>query len=232
MTVFYPTAPPPLVQPQHGFVLVRDDLVVGGTKRRVLERLMGEHPLHVYASPAQGMAQVALARAAATTGTEATIFVAERKVWTEQTHAASKYGALIVTMPHGYLSVVTARARAYAAAEGAYLWPHGLDTPEFRAALAEIARDMPITPTEVWCAAGSGVLTRSLQAAWPQAEHHAVLVGHEADTGNATRHRAPERFDQRAKTPPPYPSHATYDAKVWQFVSRHGSPGALVWNVA
>lgn len=49
--------------------------------------------------------------------------------------------------------------------------------------------------------------------------------------GNARLWVAPEKFEQPAKSPPPYPSCDNYDAKVWQFVSRHGSDGAVIWNV-
>jgi hypothetical protein len=43
---------------------------------------------------------------------------------------------------------------------------------------------------------------------------------------------ANEKFAQRAKHPPPFPSAITYDAKVWRFMKRHASPGALFWNVS
>ena len=43
---------------------------------------------------------------------------------------------------------------------------------------------------------------------------------------------APEKFYEKAKLPPPYPSVPEYDAKVWQFVKNHGKPGDYIWNVA
>lgn len=48
----------------------------------------------------------------------------------------------------------------------------------------------------------------------------------------ATKYVAPEKFWERALTQPPYPTVATYDAKLWQFVEQHGQDGDHVWNVA
>jgi hypothetical protein len=48
----------------------------------------------------------------------------------------------------------------------------------------------------------------------------------------ATKYVAPEKFWERALTQPPFPTVATYDAKLWQFVEQHGQEGDYVWNVA
>ena len=130
------------------------------------------------------------------------------------------------------MSVVRARARDYCEATGAQLLPFGLDTPAFIGALATVARALPVKPSEVWCAAGSGVLSRALQVAWPEPRCFAVRVGAEPHVGTAQVFTAPERFEQDAKEPPPFPSCSNYDAKAWRFVRQHASPGALFWNVA
>lgn len=225
--------PAPIVQPVGEWLVVRDDMLPGGTKQRVLPRFLdGAYSEFVYATPAYGYAQIALAHACASMGKRATVFVAKRNQLHARTMEAKHAGARIVQVPHGYLSNVQSKARAYAEAAGAYLLPWGLDFPEFRAALADVARGLGIEPGEVWCAAGSGTLTRALQHAWPAARHHAVMVGAEPNAGRATVHAAPEKFEQDAKEPPPFPSCSNYDAKVWQFFKRRAGPGALLWNVA
>jgi hypothetical protein len=45
-------------------------------------------------------------------------------------------------------------------------------------------------------------------------------------------YRAPERFEDEALEPPPFPSCSNYDAKAWRFIRRHAEAGALFWNVA
>lgn len=225
--------PAPVIVNHDGFLVVRDDLLPGGTKRRALHVLFDDRAEYVYASPVYGYAQVALAYAARDAGRRAAVFCAERKVWAPLTEEAARQGALIYEVPHGYMSVVRARARAYCAERGACLLPFGLDDPKFIAALAEIALNLvPTPPAEVWCVAGSGVLTRALQAAWPEASHNVVRVGAVPDAGKARVFPAPEKYEQSAKVLPPFPACLNYDAKLWRFVQQHASPGALVWNVA
>lgn len=222
----------PVFETHAGIVVLRDDLLAGGTKRRALPALLTGAREFVYASPVYGYAQIALAHAAAAAGVRATVFCAQRKAWHPRTAEAAAAGARIVEVPCGYLAVVKARARAYCGVSGARLLPFGLDTPAFVEALADLARGLPIQPAEVWSVAGSGVLTRALQRAWPAARFFAVQVGSVPDAGRATVITAPERFEQDARSRPPFPSCANYDAKAWRFVRAQASPGALFWNVA
>lgn len=222
----------PYIDEYSGILVVRDDLIPGGTKRRVIDALLTNGDEFVYASPAYGYAQIALAYACTAMGKQATIFTAKRTILHPRTREAKTAGAKIVLVPTGYLTNVQAKARAYAAATGAVLMPFGFDTPAFAQALADVARSLPIQPREVWTAAGSGTLSRALQLAWPRAEFFAVQVGKPPDAGRAQILKAPETFDQDARTRPPFPSCSNYDAKVWQFIQRHASPGALFWNVA
>lgn len=219
-----------------GVRVVRDDLVPGGTKARVLPAFLnsiGANEEVVYASPAYGYAQIALAHAAAATGRTAIVFTAKRTTPHPRTQEAQKAGAKIVMIPHGYLSHVKTKARAYCEASGATLVPFGLDLSAFRDLLAEEATKLlPTPPHEVWTVAGSGTLTRALQQAWPSATFHAVKIGRTPDVGRARLWEAPEPFEKDAKTPPPFPSCSNYDAKAWAFIKKHATPDALFWNVA
>lgn len=213
-------------------LVVRDDLIPGGTKVRTLPVLLIDASEFVYASPASGYAQIAVAIAARQCGKRATIFVAQRKTPHPRTASAQAAGARIVQVPAGYMTVVRARARAYCEVSGARLLPFGLDAPPFIAALADVARGLGLNPPEVWSVAGSGVLTRALQAAWPGAAVHAVRIGAMPIAGRAQLHQAPERYEQDARMPPPFPSCGNYDAKAWRFITAQAQPGALFWNVA
>lgn len=218
-----------------GVRVVRDDLVLGGTKRRALERVLAgiDAPEFIYATPAYGFAQIALAYAARQIGKKATIVVAQRKVRHARTQLAADAGAEIVEIGRGaYLTVIQKRARDLAAERGAYLVPFGMDDEVFIDAMAQLARELPgPIPTEVWSVAGSGVLTRALQRAWPDASFHAVRVGKEPDAGTAEIWVAPEKFEDDAQEPPPFPSCGNYDAKAWRFIKANAAPGALFWNV-
>jgi hypothetical protein len=190
----------------------------------------------VYASPAEGGAQIALAYVARQLGKRATIFVAKRRKPHPRTLEAARVGAKVIEVAPGYLSVVQARAREYCARTGARLVPFGVDMPEAVLAIAAAAKAIGIVPDEVWCTAGSGVLARGLAMAWPAARLHAVQVGRTltpAEVAGATIHVYPAPFGRAAKNKPPFPSDLHYDAKAWEICAARKGPGrVLFWNVA
>jgi hypothetical protein len=228
-------------------VVVRDDLLAGGTKVRSFADLYRYHSHVVYASPAQGGAQLALAHAAKCYGATATVFVAKRKDPHPRTLAAKTAGADVWQVPHGYLNVVQARARDYAADHKAYLLPFGGDTVQAHRILRETAESVraallasdDFAVDEVWCAAGSGTLSRALQAAFPGSDHYAVQVGRELTVdaaGKATVVHHPLPFDQRSDADCPFPSDPHYDRKAWDvcsktYAAREHKPHILFWNV-
>lgn len=228
------TFPDPVIEDHDGIMVVRDDLIPGGTKRRAIGSMLnGNADTFVYASPAYGYAQIALAHACRDIGKQAVILTAQRRHPHHRTQEAIASGAEVIMVPYGYLSVVRKHAADYVRSHPtARLLPFGFDTPAFLDALTMIVQRVPISPIEVWCVAGSGTLSRALQRAWPDAAHHVVQVGSTPNAGKATIHIAPERFEQDAKEPPPFPSTSNYDAKAWRFISRHATPGAVFWNVA
>jgi hypothetical protein len=234
--------PAPILETHEGIVVVRDDLLPGGTKRRAIPIFFDDaHDTYVYASPVQGAAQLALAYTAREYGKKAVIFCAERKTKHPNTLRAIQLGAYVREVPMGFLSNVSAKARDFCEQTGAKLLPFGLDDPLFIEALAAVARNLPQEhsllrrpPTEVWSITSSGVLTRALQLAWPDAKFFGVRVGHPPDAGSALVYDAPEKFEQPAKREllPPFASCLHYDAKAWRFVKRLAHPGALFWNVS
>jgi hypothetical protein len=228
--------PAPVIIEHEGVLVVRDDLFPGGTKARFLGVLFNSAEEVVYASPAEGGAQVALATVARRLNKRATIFVARRAKPHPRTIEAANLGAKIVSIAPGYLSVVQARAREYCAQTGARLMPFGADMPEAITAIAAAACTIGIEPDEVWCASGSGVLARGLAAAWPAAHRHAVQVGRTLtphDVAGASIHIHPRSFGREASSRPPFPADPHYEAKAWEMTTAHKGPARVVfWNVA
>lgn len=226
----------PVVREHAGVLVVRDDLFAGGTKARFLPQLFEGADEVVYASPAEGGAQTALAVTARALGKRATIFVAKRGTPHPRALMAKACGARVLQVSPGYLNVVQARARDYVRCHrGARLAPFGMDTPQAVAAIAAAARSTGLEPDEVWCAAGSGVLARGLALAWPGARRHVVQVGRQlrpADVAHATVHVHPLAFGAVARRAPPFPSDPHYDAKAWEVCEQRKGPGrVLFWNV-
>lgn len=224
--------PTPVIEEIDGIRVVRDDIIPGGTKARVVHLLFDSRKEYVYAGPCQGYAQVALAHVCNRTGKKATLFCAKRKVVHPRTTEATLAGAQVIEVPYGYLNVVRARATEYCRNTGAVMLPFGMDDPRLRDGIASVASKIS-EPEEVWTVAGSGTLSLALQLAWPRAKFHAVQIGREVKyIGQAKLWTAPEKFEQDAKEPPPFPSCSNYDAKAWRFIKQHARPGALFWNVA
>lgn len=226
----------PTVIEHDGISVVRDDLIPGGTKARYIARLFDQGAREiVYASPAEGGAQTALATAAAAAGRAATIFVPKRQAPHPRSLMAKRLGAKVYQVAPGYMTVVSARARAYAAHAGALLAPFGMDMPEAIEVIADAARSTGLDPAEVWSAAGSGVLMRGLSLAWPKARRIVVQVGRKLaprEVAGAEIVQYPRPFGATARTIPPFPSDPHYDAKAWEvLMSRPRSESVLFWNV-
>ncbi len=231
--------PPPVVEERSpGVFVVRDDLLVGGTKRCYADQLIRGKAEVVYASPAYGGAQIAIAHSARECGASATIFVAKRSTPHPRTLEAFKAGAKIVQVPCGYLTNVQAKAKAYAAATGATLLPFGLETPLAFEAIetrARMASEQVGKLDQVWSVGGSGVLTRGLQRGFDSKAFYVVQVGRELrspDAGKAKVIVSPLPFEKDAKRLPPFPSCSNYDAKGWEPFSTQGRGRRLFWNVA
>lgn len=226
----------PQTSEHDGITVVRDDLFPGGTKARFLNILFNGADEVVYASPAEGGAQTALAAVAKGLGKRAVIFVAQRAEPHPRALLAKQLGAKVCQVTPGYLSVVQARAKAYCQASGARLMPFGADMPEAIDAVSKAATALAIKPDEVWCAGGSGVLARGLARAWPDARRNVVQVGRELcsdDVAGAKIHIAKLPFAKASKASVPFPSDPHYDAKAWELAKAlHGKGLVVFWNVA
>jgi hypothetical protein len=224
----------PQLREHQGLIVVRDDLIEGGTKVRVAPHLLESNDEWVFAGPAQGYAQLALAIACEQTGKRAVFFTAKRRELLPLTLQSMRHGMRVVQVPYGRISHVQAKARAYCAASGASFIELGLKLPGMEDALVALAGTLAIPePEEIWVTAGSGTLARALARAWPSATINAVQIGMRPHLPEGARlFVAPERFEESASgAEPPFPSAEFYDRKMWRFVQAFAHPGALVWNV-
>ena len=168
---FKTNLPKPVIKEYNGIKVVRDDLLNGGTKRRAFTIYVKSKPEvdeFVYASPRQGYAQLSLAYACRDLGKKCTVTVPQgERYWL--TNKAVEVGANIIEVPMGYLTNIQAKAKKYCFNNGAHLIPFGGDHPVIIEAMTQTALSLDINPTEVWTVMSSGVLSRGLQAAWPDA---------------------------------------------------------------
>lgn len=229
----------PIVDFIEGVWVVRDDQYPGGTKARFANRFFDGADEVVYASPCEGGAQTALATVGHALGKRVTIFCAKRKEPHPRSLMAKALGAQVLQVSPGYLSVVQKRARDYCEATGAKLLPFGLESPIAVETIAQAASKVDLIGmgvSEVWCAAGSGVLARGLRLGLGnKIELRAVQIGRALSASEVSFAQvivAPWRFEQSCSNVPPFPSDPHYDAKAWSMLKRAGPSKALFWNVA
>lgn len=235
--------PTPVLEIHQGVTVVRDDLLKVGSKSRFCDKMIGENKQvkeWVYgSSPRVGFGQVSLAWICKTYKKKCTVFIAKGNELHKNTALAKHFGAKIVEVPMGFLKVTEARAREYVAEDpnNRCLVPFGLADDTVTGSIIKVAQSLDVNPQEVWSVAGSGVLNRGLQLAWPNAKFNMVSVGHKLTTeeiGKANCIIHPLKFAQACKKSdlPPFPSVIEYDAKCWQFIPKNSGRRTVFWNVA
>lgn len=234
----------PIIETHGGILVVRDDLLPGGSKQRFLPLLAGDAAEVVYGGPFCGGAAYALSVWAARESRKATLFYAKRSSFHWRQREAFRLGATIYQVPAGRINVVQARARAYAADHGALMLPLGLDVPAasepFIAAMHGV-RDRVGAIDEVWCCCGSGMLTRCLGTAFPDASVIGVMVGlksrsgKQAMPGNVRLIDSGYEFADECRDTAPFDSCGNYDRKAWAMCAaearRRPDVRRLFWNV-
>jgi hypothetical protein len=223
-------------------MVLRDDLVEGGSKLRFLPFLCAGADEVVFGGPFCGGAPHAASVWAREAGKRATLFYARRAVLHPRQLAARANGARLVFVKPGYMTVVQARAREYARQTGARFLPLGFDVPEAIDPLMEFARrvrrGLGGDPDEVWCAAGSGMLARVLATAFRSSEVCAVAVGlasrHGAQAFPSNVRLLPTGmpFTQAAQGACPFPCDPNYDLKAWLACREQARGRVLFFNVA
>lgn len=226
------------LEKHNGITVLRDDLLTGGTKSILMPSIIGDSEEYVYASPVYGGFQIALAAYCQKVGKKSTIFCAKRKNQHENTLQCIGYGAKIVEIPYGYLSVVEKRARDYCEETGAEKLVFGGSSMENKILIGdrmrEIISELGREPKEIWCAVGSGTLVDSILMATSTAKVFGVEVGVEYKETHPrlTIMKYDKPFDKPSKHKAPFPSVPNYDLKAFEYCEKYKeSDDVLFWNV-
>lgn len=213
---------------QHGlFHVLRDDIVMGGTKRRVLNHIVDRSPHSdfYYAGTVMGHGALALAHACGDHGKRAHIYLCGTDDDAIVKLIRTTNAELILKPP----MPITALYEEMTDGAQGHIFPPGFDTPDFSGAMVEVLKEFDATPySEIWVCAVSGTLSRAIKRAFRGKTVKTVSVVKSTDGD----YHAPEKYHQAAKSPPPYPSCPYTDSKIWQFAQTHAAPDALIWNTA
>jgi hypothetical protein len=231
--------PAPVVHYHDGIRVVRDDLIVG-TKARGAEALVIARPnseRFVYCQPRTGLAGVSLLDVANRMNRKVTLFMPSSKRISHHQACCIERGADPVFRRIAAMPNLNKYAREWAEENGHTFLPLGLKHPTATGAIIRAAHTI-LEPEFVFVAMSTGVLCRALQIAWPNARFYGVAVARniqEGERGDCHIISHPQPFQTPAKVLPPFPSVATYDAKVWQYAvdfrKTHPGTDVLVWNV-
>lgn len=231
----------PIIVEHDGFNVVREDLMGFGSKCRFGDILVSkaESDTLVYVQPRYGFAGISLAYLAKKYNKKLVLFSPSQKEISDHQAICVERGAEMKFHRVAAMPNLNKIAKDWAQDNNAFFIPLGLRHELVTAAAVKVAYDLAQKhgePQEVWSAISTGVLSRALQIAWPNANFNAVAVArniHEGEKGRAKVWSHPKEFNQNvsAEFTPPFPSALNYDAKAWEFMKRHGNPGAWFWNV-
>jgi hypothetical protein len=236
---------------EHGFLILRDDLLEGGTKSVIIPKMIDndaatEVQEYVYASPVYGMYQVALSAYCKNAGKRAIIFCAKRAKMYINTQRCVEMGAVVHEIPFGRLTVIEKRARDYVAEnpQQRKKIAFGGGAPEAIRAISQRMRHVTanalngVEPEEIWCAVGSGTLVTGILSGTSYSKVFGVVVGKKCNLVHPrlTLYTYPQPFSHECKTQCDFQSNSNYDRKAYEFMLQKSTAVSrdkvLFWNVA
>ena len=228
---------PPIVEMIHdGVRCVRDDMIVG-SKIRGADLLMSTIKADTvsYVQPRTGLAGLSILNVAKRHNKSVRLYMPSSKIISHHQACCIEQGAEVSFHRIAAMPNLNKIARDDSNLNGYFFIPLGLKHKLVTAAMVKVASQLK-EPDEVYVATSTGVLSRSLQIAWPNAKFTAVAVARNmkaGELGRATVISAPEAFTTSVKEEdmPPFPCIGTYDAKVWRYIPKNTDRDILFWNV-
>lgn len=231
-----PYNPDPIVVEHDGVRVVRDDLIVG-TKTRGGDLLMSRvnHDTIVYSQPRTGLAGVSILDVAKRYNKKVVLFMPASKKISLHQACCIEQGATPIFKRIAAMPNLNLYAKQWAEENDGFFVPLGLKHELVTAAIVHTASKIP-EPDEVYVAISTGVLSRALQIAWPNAKFNCVAVARNLKAGELGRatvisEALPFTTPEKIENMPPFPAIATYDGKVWKHIPKNTGRNILMWNV-
>lgn len=243
------TSAKPDIREFNGFTLWDDSATGVGTKGRWGDLMFSKIQTDevVYVQPRVGWAGISLSALAKKYDKKLTLFMPSSKKASDHQLICIERGAKPVFRRIAAMPVLNKYAKDYADEVGATFVPFGLDHELVVAAGVKSTLqqwgDRP-EPADVVSVISTGVLTRTLQIAWPNARFHGVAVARNLQKGEIGRAQATsyhKAFLQDADKAKAYSqlidSAPNYDMKGIEYalddkIAAPRSSSTLLWNVA
>ena len=235
--------PYPLYIEEHeGIKVVNDGRMDSGSKSRFGDFFFSqiEEDVVVYVQPRVGLAGLSLLELAKKYNKKVVLFMPSSKKISDHQAIVIEQGAIPKFRRIAAMPVLNKYAKEWAMENNARFIPLGLYHPHVVAGAAKVARNIREqfgTPERIYCAISTGVLTRGLQIGFGKdTEFISVAVARNVKTGekgvaNIISEPLPFLKPEKKENLPPFPSVATYDAKVWKYAlaDKKENPERDVW---
>ena len=219
--------------------VVRDDYITGSKVRGgdcLISSLSENISTIVYVQPRTGLAGVSILDVAKRHNKKVKLFMPSSKRISRHQACCIERGAevefhRIAAMPN--LNII---AKKWAMEnKNTFFVPLGLKHKKVTAGIVKPALSIK-EPDEVYIATSTGVLTRALQIAWPNAKFTSICVSRnmkQGELGRASAVSEPLAFTsgEKQENLPPFPTIDTYDGKVWKYIPKNTDKDILFWNV-
>tara|TARA_B100000768_G_scaffold38070_1_gene36745 strand:+ start:6523 stop:7422 length:900 start_codon:yes stop_codon:yes gene_type:complete len=230
---------PPVIKKHEGIRVVRDDYLVG-SKVRGGDCLISSLPKNidtiVYVQPRTGLAGVSILDVAKRHNLKVKLFMPSSKKISPHQACCIERGAIVEFHRIAAMPNLNAIAKKWSdERSNCFFVPLGLKHELVTAGIVKVASKID-PPDEVYTATSTGVLTRGLQIAWPNAKFTSVCVSRNMKAGElgiAEAISEPLAFTASEKKDklPPFPNISTYDGKAWKYIPKNSNKDILFWNV-
>lgn len=228
--------PEPKIVMHDGVRVVRDDIIIG-SKVRGGDLLISKttHDTIVYSQPRVGLAGVSILDVAKRHNKKVVLFMPAASRISHHQACCIERGAIPIFKRIAAMPNLNSAAMKWAEKNNAFFVPLGLRHELVTAGIVKVASKIP-EPEEVYVAISTGVLSRALQIAWPNAKFTCVAVARNLKAGELGRADVisePKPFSvaEKEENLPPFPTVRTYDAKVWKYIPKNTGRNILMWNV-
>jgi len=233
--------PPMMIKQVDGFNIIDEAELHFGSKARFGDLLISsvKQDELVYCQPRFGFAGISLSYLAKKHNKKLTLFMPACKEISQHQLTCIENGANPIFRRIAAMPNLNLYAAEYAKQTGSFFIPLGLRHELVTAAAVRVVHDLfegKEKPKELWSVISTGVLQRALQIALPQTEFHAVAVARniqDGELGRAKFYSYHKEFSADADTMPVgFESASNYDAKGYEVMKKHATPGAWFYNVA
>ena len=211
--------------------------MIVGTKTRAGDLLAARinHKTIVYSQPRVGLAGVSILDVAAHHDKNVVLFMPAAKQISLHQACCIERGATPIFERIASMKNLNKAAAEWADKNDAFFVPLGLRHELATAGIVHAASKIK-EPQEVYVAISTGVLTRALQIAWPNAKFVCVAVARNLKAGELGRaevisEKLAFQALEKEENLPPFPTVRSYDGKVWKFIPKDGIIDRLFWNV-